>query len=69
MKIGSLVRIIKSPVGFNLAVGDTGIVIRNGERYWDFGGGDCGFVNVAEVLIRGEIAEIAHQMLEEVPQD
>lgn len=69
MRIGSLVRITKVPVGFDLTPGDMGVVISNEERYWDFGEGDCGFVNVSRVMIRGEILEVAHQMLEEIPQE
>jgi hypothetical protein len=66
MRVGALVKVVKVPVGFDLTPGDVGIVVENKERYWDFGGGDCGYVNVSDVMIRGEMTEIAHTMIQEI---
>jgi len=66
MRVGALVKVVKVPAGFDLTPGDVGIVVENKERYWDFGSGDCGYVNVSDVMIRGEITEIAHTMIQEI---
>ena len=65
MKTGDIVRVKSSaPNGAGLPPGSIGIMVRKFERIWDFGSGDYGFYDSAEVMTSGRIFEVACDHLE-----
>lgn len=64
IRAGDLVKVIPGPSGFEIKSETFGTVAGTSQRFWDYGEGDCGFVDVAEVLVNGQILEIAYSFLE-----
>ena len=57
---GDIVRVNHSaPFDVALPPQSIGVMIRVRQRYWDYGGGECGYVEVADVMSGGQIFEIA----------
>ena len=64
---GDIVKVNRlSPFDAALPHGSTGIMVRSYQRYWDYGDGECGFVEVADVMSGGQIFEIACAFLDAV---
>lgn len=47
------------PIGFPIDVETMGTLISIKQSYWDLGEGDCGYVDVAEILTEGKIEIVA----------
>lgn len=59
--------VIISPAGlsgFTATDEMLGALISIKQSYWDFGEGDCGYVNVAEVLVGNKIVDVVCSHLE-----
>ena len=56
---GDLVKVQRQPTGFSERLGLAGIIVEIKQSYWDYGDGECGYVEVAEVMTEKEIIEIA----------
>jgi len=64
---GDIVRVNRlSPVSTAPSSGSVCVVIYTRQRYWDYGEGECGFVDVADVMSGGQIFEIACAFLEPI---
>lgn len=63
---GDLVKVQRQPTGFSSRLGLAGIIIEIRQSYWDYGEGECGYVEVAEVMTEKEIIEIATSFLSHV---
>ena len=61
--LGDLVRVQRQPVGFTERLGLAGIIVEVKHSYWDYGDGECGYVEMAEVMTEKEIIEIATSFL------
>ena len=42
------------------------MMVSTRQRYWDYGDGECGYVDVADVMSEGQIFEIACTCLDPV---
>ena len=47
------------PIGFTIVSEKLGTLICVKQSYWDFGEGDYGFVDVAEILVDNKLVEVA----------
>jgi len=64
MNPGDIVRVNHSaPFDVVLPPQSIGVMIRVHQRYWDYGDGECGYVEVADVMSGGQIFEIACTLL------
>lgn len=67
MNPGDIVRVNYSvPFDVSLPPQSICVMIRIHQRYWDYGDGECGYVEVADVMSGGQIFEIACTHLEPV---
>ena len=64
--LGDLVRVQRQPAGFSERLGLAGIIVEVKHSYWDYGDGECGYVEVADVMTERETIEIAIQFLAHV---
>ncbi len=60
---GDLVKVKRQPIGFSEKMNVSGIIISIRQRYWDYGDGECGYVDVAEVMTDKEVFEVATAFL------
>ena len=66
LSAGDLVKVKRQPVGFSARLGLAGIVIEIKQSYWDFGDGECGYVEMANVMTEKEIIEVATLFLDRI---
>lgn len=66
LSAGDLVKVKRQPVGFSARLGLAGIVIEIKQSYWDFGDGECGYVEMADVMTEKEIIEVATLFLDRI---
>jgi hypothetical protein len=60
MNPGDIVRVnCSAPFDVALPPQSIGVMIEVHQRYWDYGDGECGYVEVADVMSNGQIFEIA----------
>lgn len=60
MNPGDIVRVnCSAPFDVSLPPQSICVMIGVHQRYWDYGDGECGYVEVAEVMSDGQIFEIA----------
>jgi hypothetical protein len=58
-KTGDLVAIQKLPTGFSEFKGLKGTILSIRQQYWDYGDGECGFVDIADILTDNQIVDVA----------
>lgn len=60
MNPGDIVRVNYSiPFDSGIPPQSIGVMIRVHQRYWDYGDGECGYVEVADVMSGGQVFEVA----------